>query len=104
MTLVQYQPGQAVGASSQEAGRRGDEPLVHNRQFEEVLGKCPRLQVIVVRLAHTPQEAHRPRPPQLEAQHAKHEAFSLEDLIRAVSAIDHVDNLLQRRAVYLLVF
>jgi hypothetical protein len=36
-------------------------------------------------------------------QHSKHEPFSLEDLVRAIATIYHIDDLLKRRAVDLLV-
>ncbi len=83
-----------MSTRSQKARQTADEALVHDGNLKEVLGKRSRLQVIVIRLANSPQEAHWTGPSELELEHAKHEAFGLEDLIDRVAAIDHVNNLL----------
>jgi hypothetical protein len=94
VTLVQNQTRQAVGASSNKAGRRCHEPLVHDGQLEEVLCQCSSIQIVVISLADTSQETHRTRPSQLEAEHAKHESLSLENLVHGVAIVYHIDNLL----------
>ena len=92
-----------MSTSGNEAGRAADESLVHDGHLDEVLGQSANLVVIVVGLADPPQEAHRAGPPKLPLQHREHEALRLHDLLHGVAPVDHVDNLLQRRAVDLFV-
>ena len=72
-------------AGREEARSAADEALVHDGDFQEILGQSPRLQVVVVRLADAAEEAHGAGPSQLEVQHAQHETLSLENLIHAVA-------------------
>jgi len=92
-----------VSTGGQEAGRTADETLIHEGDLEEVFRQGSCLEVVVVSFADTTQERHWPRPSELELQHAKHETLSLEDLFDGVATVDHVNNLLNRRAVYFFV-
>lgn len=87
----------------EEAGWCGDEALVHDGQLQEVLGQGSRIEVVVVSLAYTSQEAHWAGPAKLKAQHAEHESLRLEDLLGRISAIDHVHNLVKRWTVNLFI-
>src|SRR5690606_25331496 len=62
-----------------------------------------RLEVIVIRLANAAEEAHGAGPPKLEMQHAQHKTLSLENFFGGIARVHHVDDLLNRRAVYLFV-
>lgn len=103
-TLTKHEACKAVSASSGEAGCASDKTLVHDGDFKEVLGQSPGLEVVVVSLADAPKEAHRAWPSKLELQHAEHEALGLQDFVLGVAVVDHVDDLLDRRAVDLFVF
>lgn len=90
-------------AGGDVAGRRGDETLIHEGHLEEVLGQRPCLQIVVVGLANASQEAHGAGPTEVEVEHGQHKAFSLQDVVNGVPAVYHVDDLLNRGAVNLLV-
>lgn len=92
-----------MGTSSNKARGATDKTLIHDGDFQEILGEGTSLQVVVISFADLAQETHRARPSQLELEHAQHEALSLEDLVHAIPAIHHVDDLLDRRAVDLFV-
>lgn len=81
-------------AGSQEARRRRNKSLVHNRKLQKVLGKGSRVQVIVIRFADPAQEAHGAGPSQFKVEHAEHKALRLENLFGGVAIVHHVDNLL----------
>lgn len=102
-TLSQHQARKAVGTGGDEARGATDITLVHDGDFQEILSKRTSLQVVVISLADLAQETHRARPSQLKLEHAQHEALSLEDLVHAIPAIHHVDDLLDRRTVDLFV-
>ena len=72
-------------AGREEARSAADEALVHDGDFQEILGQGPRLQVVVVRLADAAEKAHRARPSEFEVQHAQHETLGLENLLHAVA-------------------
>ena len=92
-----------MSTSGQEAGWTTDKTFVHDGDFEKVLCQRPALEVIVVCLTDSSQKAHRAGPTQLELQHAEHEALGLEDLVNGIAAINHVDDLLNGRAVDLFI-
>lgn len=92
-----------MSASGQEARRAADEAFIQDRNFEEILGQRPSLEVIIIRFADAAEEGHWAGPAKLELQHAEHEAFSFENLLDRVAAVNHVDDLLDRRAVDLFV-
>lgn len=102
--FLEHVTSQAVSTSGEEAGRTADETLIHEGDLEKVFGQGPCFEVVVVSFADTTQERHWPGPSELELQHAKHETLSLEDLFDGVATVNHVDNLLDRRAVDLFVF
>lgn len=80
---------------SQVAWGRCDKTLVHNGQLEEVLGQGAGLEIVIISLADTSQEAHWPRPAKLELQHTKHETLCLQNFLGGVAIINHIDNLLK---------
>ena len=80
-----------------------DEPLVHDSHLEKVLRQRARLEIIVVRLADPAQETHRSGPAEVKLEHTEHEALRFQNLLGRVAAVDHVLNLLDGRAVDLLV-
>lgn len=88
----------------EEAGRAAEKTLVHEGDLEKVFGQSARVEIVVISFADATEERHWTRPPELELQHAKHEPLRLEDFLNRVSAVDHVNNLLDRRAVDLFVF
>jgi hypothetical protein len=90
-------------ASGQKARRGPNETLIHNGHFKEVLGQSARVKVVVVRFADATEEAHWAGPSKLELQHAEHESFGLEDFLRGIAIVDHVDNLMNRGAVDFLI-
>lgn len=90
-------------ASGEEAGRRGHKSLVHDGELEKVLGQRTRIQVVVISLADSAQEAHWAGPAELKVEHAKHEALSLENLLGGVAIVNHEDDFIHRRAVDFLV-
>lgn len=89
--------------SREVARRAADEALVHDGDLEEILGQCSGFQVVIIRLANSPEEAHRAGPAELKLQHAKHEALGLDNLVGRVARVHHVNNLLDRGAVDLFV-
>jgi hypothetical protein len=89
---------------SKEASRATNEALVHDGNLQKVLGKRASFKIIVVSFTDSAQEAHGPRPAQLKLEHAQHEPFGFEDLIDRVASIDHINDLLHRWAIDLLVF
>lgn len=103
VTLSKDEARQAVCTGCREAGRRRNEALIHDCNLKEVLGKSSRVQVIVVSLADSSEEAHRSGPAELEMEHAQHESLSLGDFVGCIATVNHVHNLLQGRTVDLLV-
>ena len=89
---------------SQIAGRAAYESFIHDCYLQEVLGKGPSFQVIVVSFADTSEETHGTGPSQLKSEHGKHESFCLQYLIHGIAAINHEDDLLYGRAVDFLIF
>ena len=104
VTLLQHQASKAVSTSSEIAGRAADESLIHDGNLQEILGQSSGLEIIVVGLADTSKKAHWSRPAKLKLEHGEHEAFGLQDLIDRVTTINHVDDLIDGRAVDLLIF
>lgn len=103
-SLSKHHSGKAMSTGSDKTRRAAHEALIHDGNLQEVLGERSSFQIIVVRLAHFTQEAHRTRPSEFKLQHAQHEAFGLEDLIGSVASVDHVDDLAHGGAVDLLIF
>ena len=103
VTLLQHGTGEAVGTGSNIAGWATDEALIHNSYLQEILRQGSGLQIIIVRLANASKETHRSRPSELKLQHAKHEAFGLQNLIDGVTSIHHVDDLVYGRTIDLFV-
>lgn len=103
VSLLQHQAGQTVSTGGEEARRTAHEALVHDGNLEKVLGQSASLDAVVISLADTAEEAHRTWPAKLKLQHAEHETLSLQDLLNGEAAIDHVNDLLNRRTVNLLV-
>src|ERR1700722_1935416 len=90
-------------SGSREARRTANKTFIHDRYFEKVFGERPGLQVVIVCLADAAQETHWAWPAKLELEHGEHESFCLQNLIDSVAPIDHVYDLLNRRAVDLLI-
>ena len=103
ITLVEHHASQAVCASSGETRGAIDKTFVADGNLQEVFGKSPGLKIVVIGLTDTSQETHWPRPAKLKAKHGEHEPFSLENLVHGVTIIDHINNLLDRGAVDLLI-
>lgn len=93
-----------MSASSNIARWASNESLIHNGNLQEILCQGSSLQIIIIGLADASEKAHGSRPAKLELQHAEHEAFGLQNLIDCIASIDHVNNLINRRAVDLLIF
>ena len=102
-SLPQHESGKAVGSGSSETGRGADKALIHDGDFEEVLGQSPGLKVVVIGLADSAKETHGARPAKLKLEHAEHETLGLQDFFSGVSIVDHVDNLLEGWAVDFLI-
>lgn len=92
-----------MSATSDIARWASDKSFIHDGNLQEVLRQCTSLQIIVISLADSTEEAHRTRPSKLELKHAKHVSFSLQDLINRITSINHVYNLLDRWAIDLFV-
>lgn len=103
LALVEHQASQAVRTSGSEARVAANEAFVANGNLQEVFGKSPGFEIIVVGLADTSEEAHRSRPAKAVSKDTEHEALGLEDLFLGVAVVDHVNNLLDGRAVDLFI-
>lgn len=103
LAFSEHQPSETMCRSSSEAWWASYELLVHHCHFEEVLGQRPRLQIVVIRFADSAKETHWPWPTKLKLKHGKHESLGLQDLINSVTSIYHVDDLLHRRTIDLLI-
>lgn len=92
-----------MSTGGEEAWRAGDKAFIHDGDLEEILGQSTGLQVVVISLADASEEAHRPGPAELKLKHGEHEALCLENLLCAVSSVDHVHDFVNRWAVDLFV-
>lgn len=79
-----------MGSRTDEAGRSGYEALIHDGQFQEVLGDSTCLEIVIISLADASEETHGTRPAEIIVENVKHESLRLEDLVLGVASIDHV--------------
>lgn len=89
-SLSQHQQSEAVGSRTDEAGRSGYEALIHDGQFEEVLGDSTCLEIVIIGFADASEETHGTRPAEVIVENVKHESLRLEDFVLGVASIDHV--------------
>lgn len=95
--------GETVRSRSEKAWRAPNEPLIHDSDLQEILCQRSGLKIIIVGLADSSQEAHRSGPTKFIVQHRKHKSLRLENLFCGITIVDHVHNLVNRRAVDLLI-
>ena len=93
-----------MSTCSYEAGRTSEKPFIHDGDLQEVLCERTSLQIIIVRRADTSEKTHRARPPKIELKKSQHIPLGFKNFVDAVTIVDHVHNLADRRAIDLLVF
>lgn len=87
-----------MATSSDEAWRKTNEALIHDGEFDEVLGNSSGHEVILIGLADSAQEAQGTRRTESEVEHSKHVALCLENLILRVTVLNHVLEFMDGRA------
>lgn len=98
VALAEHVARKAVRDGRKEGGGTADEALVHEGDFEEVLGEGAGVNVVVVTARDAAEEGHGSRPAELKVELVKHKTLGLQNLLGKETIVDHEAHFLKRRA------